>query len=55
MVKIMSQSLLKVDKMRLILVLIMMALVGCSSMRTREIPRNEADSLAPKVLSAELN
>ena len=50
----MSQTLLKVDKMRLILVLIMMALVGCSSMRTREIPRNETDSPTPKLLSTEL-
>ena len=40
--------------MRLILVLIMMALAGCSSMRTREITRNEADSPTPKLLSAEL-
>ena len=50
----MSQTLLKVDKMRLILVLIMMALVGCSSMRTREITRNETDSPTPKLLSTEL-
>jgi len=40
--------------MRLILVLIMMALIGCSSMRTREITRNEADSPAPKLLSEEI-
>lgn len=50
----MNQTLLKVDEMRLILVLIMMALVGCSSMRTREITRNETDSPTPKLLSAEL-
>jgi hypothetical protein len=40
--------------MRLILLLIMMALAGCSSMRTREITRNEADSPTPKLLSEEL-
>lgn len=40
--------------MRLILVFISMVFLGCSSMRTREITRNEADSPNPKLLSAEL-
>ncbi|MEI7854104.1 MAG: hypothetical protein WCJ06_10375 [Planctomycetota bacterium] len=50
----MGNRLLKVDEMRLILILIMMALAGCSSMRTREITRNEVNSPTPKLLSAEL-
>jgi hypothetical protein len=40
--------------MRLILVFISMVFLGCSSMRTKEITRNEADSPTPKLLSAEL-
>lgn len=40
--------------MRLILVLIMMSLVGCSSMRTNDTARTEAKNPAPRLLSAEL-
>jgi hypothetical protein len=50
----MSKTLHKVDEMRLILVLIMMALVGCSSMRTNDTARTEAKTPAPRLLSPEL-
>ena len=50
----MGKILLKVDAMRLILVLISMVFLGCSSTRTKEITRNEADLPTPKLLSAEL-
>ena len=50
----MHQTLLKVDEMRLILVLIMMALVGCSSIRTKDAARIEAKTPAPKLLSSDI-
>jgi len=40
--------------MRLILVIIMMILVGCSSMRTKDTARTEANTPAPKLLSPEI-
>jgi hypothetical protein len=40
--------------MRLILVLIMMNLVGCSSMRTNNTARTEANTPAPRLLSPEI-
>ena len=50
----MRQTLLKVDEMRLILLLITMALVGCSSMRTNDTARTEAKTPAPRLLSADI-
>ena len=50
----MRQTLLKVDEMRLILLLITMALVGCSSMRTNATARTEAKTPAPRLLSSDI-
>ncbi|RLS23507.1 MAG: hypothetical protein DWH70_09630 [Planctomycetota bacterium] len=50
----MHQTLLKVDEMRLILVLIMMALAGCSSMRTKDNARTEAKTSPPRLLSSDI-
>ena len=50
----MSECLLKVDEMRLILVLIMMALAGCSSMRTNDNARTETKTSPPKLLSSDI-
>ena len=50
----MSQTLLKVDEMRLTLVLIMMALAGCSSMRTNDNARTETKTSSPKLLSSDI-
>ena len=50
----MSQTLLKVDEMRLTLVLIMMALAGCSSMRTNDNARTETKTSPPKLLSSDI-
>ena len=50
----MRQTLLKVDEMRLILLLITMALVGCSSMRTNDTARTEAKTPAPRLLSSDI-
>ncbi len=50
----MRQTLLKVDEMRLILLLITMALVGCSSMRTNDTARTEAKNPAPRLLSSDI-
>jgi hypothetical protein len=40
--------------MRLILVIIMMILVGCSSMRTKDTARTEANTPAPRLLSSDI-
>lgn len=50
----MSQTILKVDEMRLILLLIMMALIGCSSMRTNDTARTEAKAPLPRLLSSDI-
>ena len=50
----MSECLLKVDEMRLTLVLIMMALAGCSSMRTNDNARTETKTSPPKLLSSDI-
>lgn len=50
----MNQTLLKVDEMRLILILIMTIFLGCSSMRTKDTARIEAKTPAPRLLSSDI-